>query len=276
MDLDAVLNGRDANRIIDGAAARENEQGLSVNGVEAKLNTVLTEMQNLKDQNAQLRQDFLALQLQCNAMFNLMMPIIQTNRVGSKIESRKLPGGTYIGEIGNNLRHGKGTFISSDGSVLSGRWSDDVLEEGILEDSTGSYNGSFFKGIKMKGRQTYNDGTWFEGTWLNNTERSKGTFCDGFVKYKGSYDCPPNSKKWTLHGKVVCTFVDETKGLTKFTGEWKYGEPVGIGTYHWIDTSHNEADTWEKPWVYSQTPPSSPNFLPPSLYPSSSSSSDSD
>lgn len=86
----------------------------------------------------------------------------------------------YIGEMKGNLKHGKGIYKYSDGTVYEGRFVDNMqtgqctihyangdIYEGLIED------GKF----QSKGKYTYKSyDLAFDGNWNKGLENGQGTF----------------------------------------------------------------------------------------------------
>ena len=79
------------------------------------------------------------------------------------------PHGTkYIGEWKNNLRHGQGEMVFSDGSTIIGQWKSNWIwgyAEAIYANGI-EYKGNWISSMKDgEGIQTYINGDKFEGEW---------------------------------------------------------------------------------------------------------------
>ncbi|MDP1834563.1 MAG: hypothetical protein Q8K75_01420 [Chlamydiales bacterium] len=222
-----------------------------------KMKTLETQNLQLMRENKQLSQDLLAFQHENRAMFNVIIGAMNLSLNSPGKETRTYPDGIYSGEVKGGRRHGIGTFESFNGDRYKGVWEDDCIRKGTLEDADGNFDGEFdSKGQTSRGLFTYKDNSWFKGSWWGHKERWIGTFCDGIVKMKGTYN-PVSGKKNSFHGNVTCTWVDESNGCVSYKGGWHLGKPDGQGAYTMI-CKNGISHTWRGPWVYTKTPPSPP------------------
>ena len=125
----------------------------------------------------------------------------------------------YKGEWKNNKRHGQGTFAYSDGELIyEGEWKDDKRHghghatETHSDGSVAYYKGEWQANEKHgHGIMTYAEGAVYKGEWQNNVYHGQGTLAwPNGEKYVGEW------KDGKKHGKGV----NEAKGL-KRSGEWK-------------------------------------------------------
>lgn len=102
-------------------------------------------------------------------------------------------GGTYIGETLQLWRHGKGTYVWSDGTKYEGDWFRDMeYGKGEKRFANGdSYRGEWKEGcFHGQGMYRWADGTVHEGMWDNHLEHGRGrkTYPDGTV-LNGFWSC---------------------------------------------------------------------------------------
>lgn len=102
-------------------------------------------------------------------------------------------GGTYIGETLHHWRHGKGTYVWSDGTKYEGGWYRDMeYGEGEKRFANGdSYRGEWKEGcFHGQGMYKWADGTVYEGKWDIHLEHGRGrkTYPDGTVQ-NGFWSC---------------------------------------------------------------------------------------
>ncbi|MDP1834565.1 MAG: hypothetical protein Q8K75_01430 [Chlamydiales bacterium] len=212
-----------------------------------------TQISNIKKENCELRQQLSAMHMTNLAMFNAIMAF----PTSKEVRAQKYEHGTYVGEFSKGKRSGEllGEFIFNDGSSFNGKWEGEKYTDGTLKDSVGTFIGTFDNGERKEGVQTYKNGHWFEGTWRKG-KRDNGIFCDGLVRYEGSF----NSKD-LLAGYVNCTFLDLTNGLVEFNGFWDNGHPFfAKGTY--TSTVGGNKISWEDYWKIDKLPPKPPTTNP--------------
>lgn len=97
----------------------------------------------------------------------------------------------YTGEIVNDLPHGKGIQIWSDGAKYEGNWKFGKANGyGIFYHVDGDIYKGYWKDDKANGEGIYEsaEGVSYEGNWLDDYQHGKGveTWKDG-SKFKGSY-----------------------------------------------------------------------------------------
>lgn len=134
-----------------------------------------------------------------------------------KIDEIAEKSGTYIGNVKNGKKDGKGTFKWNDGSVYEGEWKDDkIYGQGKLTiPNKGIYEGYFKDGKKEgQGKYTFVNGDIYEGNFSKDEMSGQGkyTFKNGDI-YSGEFvDNQFNGQgTYTTNGK-------------KYTGTWKNNE----------------------------------------------------
>lgn len=148
--------------------------------------------------------------------------------------------GSYQGEYSESKRNGTGTFTWDNGDELTGTWKDDLIQDGIYTFADGSYyNGSFNDdgnpkdGVFSYGKQDnseiidysiyYKDGSISTLIYSNSSGYS----------YQGSYG---------ESGNATITYP---AGDT-YTGDVKYGNREGTGTYTWKDSDARYVGQWSE------------------------------
>ena len=116
----------------------------------------------------------------------------------------------YYGEwdYSNNMKHGRGIQLWSEGSKYYGYWVKDKAN--------------------IKGKLIHSDGDIYEGEWLDDKPNGKGTYRhkDGTM-YVGEW------KDDKQHGKGKESWVDGAW----YEGEYFEGKKHGKGIFHWADHS---------------------------------------
>jgi hypothetical protein len=167
----------------------------------------------------------------------------------------------YFGEwdIKNNIRHGRGIQIWSDGSKYLGQWRDNKASgKGKLIHQNGDIYEGDWEFDKPNGFGEYfrSDGSKYKGFWKNDQQDGKGEeiWADG-SKYEGMYK---NGKKsgngifiWpdgnVYEGNFENNFMDG-KGKYKFNdkriyeGDWCMNKIEGNGILTWPDGRKYEGE----------------------------------
>jgi hypothetical protein len=85
---------------------------------------------------------------------------------------------SYEGEMtGNNVRHGKGTYVWTNGDRYTGDWINGVISgKGIYFYANGcTYEGKFLNGKRHgKGTYVWSNGDRFKGHWIQGERSGKG------------------------------------------------------------------------------------------------------
>ncbi|XP_052187018.1 phosphatidylinositol 4-phosphate 5-kinase 6-like [Diospyros lotus] len=121
-----------------------------------------------------------------------------------------LPNGDmYMGQWVDNLPHGQGKYLWTDGCMYFGEWFNGKTNgKGRFSWPSGAtYEGEFKNGY-MDGQGTYTgaEGATYRGSWAMNLKEGKGTK----MFFNGDY----------------------------YEGEWQKGLPDGKGRYHWSNGNH--------------------------------------
>uniref|UniRef100_A0A6C0LKB1 Uncharacterized protein n=1 Tax=viral metagenome TaxID=1070528 RepID=A0A6C0LKB1_9ZZZZ len=139
---------------------------------------------------------------------------------GGAVETKEYPDGTYVGNIVDDKREGKGKMTYANGEVYDGEWVDDKRDIGNL-----TYpNGAVFTGncgIEKKegrGRMQYENGDVYNGRWLNDKREGYG-----FMRYVNgdSYTGDWVNDKRQGHG-----LMEYFGRRDDFDGEWFNDLPV--------------------------------------------------
>jgi hypothetical protein len=158
----------------------ENSVNIAINNIEPELH-----MANL------LRKEEAELPMISKNQNSNQESIQETNKDDKIIYS---DGSSYIGQILNGQRHGKGKFQTADNVIIyEGEWQDDIAHGigKILLDSDLIYVGQFVKGVKTgdgKISTLNEENVFFEGNFNNGEKDGSGEehFSDGSI-YKGNY-----------------------------------------------------------------------------------------
>jgi len=131
----------------------------------------------------------------------------------------------YHGSIINNMRHGKGTMIYSNGDIYEGQWNNNQREgDGKLifkGNDNDVYEGKFFRD-KMHGigKRFYSKGDKFEG-YFNSGKRREGTFqfASGDV-FVGTFGCVRRDRTIRSETKMMTGTLTYKKDpiIAKFLG----------------------------------------------------------
>lgn len=145
--------------------------------------------------------------------------------------------GEYTGTMKNDMRHGTGFFIYTDGTKYKGDWSYDKKQghgKALLTNGT-KYVGNWYNN-KREGLGTllYTNGTKYQGEFKNNTFEGQGiyTFPNG-EEYKGTF------VNGMFNGHGIYTY---TNGI-RFEGEWKNDVKDGKGKFILTDGTYE--GNWE-------------------------------
>ena len=177
------------------------------------------------------------------------------------IEHYAMGGGTYTGYLVDGIRHGQGSFLTEDGTLLEGTfhnghlhgqgtctWADGAKYIGNYEDGLRSgqgtmhydngsvYTGQWSNGSRNgQGKLTFTDGTYCEGAWVDGNLNGEGVYC------------------WSANEKYVGNFVDGKRhgyGVyyfpsgNRYEGEWVSGERHGKGTMYYANGT-TQSGTWD-------------------------------
>ena len=193
-------------------------------------------------------------------------------KYGSNSENGKR-GDVYEGQVKNNLKHGRGKYSHTNGTVDDGYWVKgqyigenpppgepkrllvDELKEGLLggayymaelSETDGKFVGRMFDNKKNgKGTIKYYNGNTIEGEWRNDilvkgtlkgddgNKIYEGGFKDGLYHYYGSL-YDKRGRDIKRNGYWVAgKFVDNKEKFEKLTGSLHYHAIVENGTYYY-------------------------------------------
>ena len=138
-------------------------------------------------------------------------------------------GAIFLGCWKNGKAHGKGKLIHADGDIYDGDWVDDKpTGYGTYIHSDGTKYEGEWKDDKQngKGKENWPDGTSYEGEYVEGKKQGYGIFkwADNSM-YKGQFD---NNK---IHGKGIYTFADGRE----YNGDWVKNRLEGKGIFTWPD-----------------------------------------
>jgi len=233
----------------------------------------------------------------------------QPNNISEGYEERKYDRedgsfDLYHGSIINNMMHGKGTMIYSNGNVYEGQWNNNQREgDGNMRYSNGNvyegqwnnnqregdgklifknandvYEGKFLRD-KMHGigKRFYSNGDKFEG-YFNSGKRREGTFqfAKGAV-FEGTFGCVSRDGKITSKTKMMTGTLTYKKVpiMAKLLGPKSTVKSVWI-QYGQRSAVYRPVETKINPITPIKRPPTPPPTPPSSVCPSSSSSTTSD
>ena len=179
----------------------------------------------------------------------------------------------YYGEknIINNLAHGRGLLISSNGSHYFGYFKDDFFQDGTGKsvNSDGNvYIGQFRKGVANGwGRYVTKNGNKFEGEWTDNKlegfgiisleknnqyykgELKKGSFCgigifktNNYIEYQGEFN----------QGKMNGVGYLSYKNKKEYKGEFKEGNKNRYGIMKWPTGEKYEGEWLDDSFKFGQ------------------------
>lgn len=151
----------------------------------------------------------------------------KTIKRGGGEETKDYPDGTYVGNIANDLREGRGKMTYTNGEIYDGSWSNDKKQG--------------------NGKMTYKNGGVFESVWRNdlasdygtmiyaNGDNYKGYMIDGMktnglygfstMKYANGDVYFGNWKNDMREGDGTMTYNNKDK----YTGNWKNDMREGLG-----------------------------------------------
>ena len=139
-------------------------------------------------------------------------------------------GRSYTGEYSNNLRHGKGIFITKEGRngyKYEGMWKMNKQSgHGVCTWRGAVYEGQYEKGLKHgKGKCTWSDRRLYQGDWCNDLRHGEGVevWPDG-MKYTGEYSNNVRQGRGVFSGNGY-----------RYEGEWKNNWKHGQCVETWHD-----------------------------------------
>jgi len=142
--------------------------------------------------------------------------VMQDGRCAQECSVKTKGGDSYVGEMKDNLPHGKDKIIRADG---------------------GQYEGEIKDGERHgKGTLKFASGELYSGEWKNGKMNGQGELssADSKQKYTGEF------KEDMPHGHGSMIYEDGSK----YEGEWSEGRRHGKGKYTAKDGSVQE-ETWE-------------------------------
>ena len=124
--------------------------------------------------------------------------------------------GTYIGNVKDNQRHGKGIMKYNNGDIYDGHWKKDKKRhgKGILKYDNGDiYDGYWKDNVRDgKGIMKLKNGDIYDGDWEKDKQNGKGImkFKDGFI-YNGDWENNNKHDTYTQYFKSdkIVTFPNE-------------------------------------------------------------------
>ncbi|KAL0799397.1 hypothetical protein Bca101_054572 [Brassica carinata] len=195
---------------------------------------------------------------------------------------KALPSGDfYTGQWRDNLPHGHGKYLWTDGCMYVGEWHrGKTMGKGRFSWPSGAtYEGDFKNGY-MDGKGTYIDssGDLYRGSWVMNLRHGQGTksyvngdcydgewrrgLQDGHGRYqwKNENHYIGQWKNGTMNGNGTMIWSNGNR----YDGSWEDSAPKGNGTFRWSDGSFYvgvwSKDPEEQNGTYYPTTTSSGNF----------------
>ncbi|KAE9588634.1 putative 1-phosphatidylinositol-4-phosphate 5-kinase [Lupinus albus] len=171
-------------------------------------------------------------------------------------------GDYYTGEWADNLPHGIGKYLWTDGCMYVGEWYKGKTKgKGRFSWPSGAtYEGEFKSGF-MDGNGTYTgcNGDTYKGQWVMNLKHGHGLkSCVNGDWYEGEWRRDLQEGNGRYEWKDESYYVGEWKNGSvwgkgsffwangnSFEGYWEEGLPKGNGTFKWHDGSYYEGN-WNK------------------------------
>lgn len=153
------------------------------------------------------------------------------------VKNLTMSDGIYSGQLKNGLKHGFGTFLLEDGSMLEGYWLNDKMSHrGRFLHECGDYYSGQWKDGKVNGKGMYqkNDGSKYEGDWVDDEQHGKGreTFPDG-AYYEGDF----------FHNKKKGKGISVSESNEKYEGAFDNDNFNGHGVLTWAN-GHKYDGEW--------------------------------
>lgn len=171
------------------------------------------------------------------------------NRITGQGEYIFPEGSTYVGEVLNGLRHGKGVYENREENLkYEGYWHNGLKHgKGILTINDMVYDGDFFEGAKHNfGKLKWlSSGNYYEGEFKENQICGNGymVWMDSNEKYIGQWK-DNRQNGFGLH--IWYEPKGELKYLkNRYIGEWKNGLRHGFGIFFYSNGSKYEG-MWEE------------------------------
>ncbi len=163
-------------------------------------------------------------------------------------QERKYPDGTYLGQVVDGKRHGKGVMYYKNRNKYTGDYVDDRKQgRGVYTWRNGeTYDGEWKDGKRTgKGVYCYQNGEQYDGDFIDGIRNGSGVYAwPNGDKYDGEW------KDDNRNGRGVLTW----KNGGKYDGEWKDGLRSGHGVDYYIDGNRYEGewrnDKWNGQGVY--------------------------
>jgi len=145
-------------------------------------------------------------------------------------------GDSYVGDLKDGLKHGKGIYKYVSGDVYEGDFKDDLSHgKGIYKWASGNVYEGDYKDDKKNGKGIYKweDGNVYEGDYKYDKKNGKGIYkwADGDV-YEGDF------KDDLKHGKGIYKYVSGDV----YEGDFKDNLSHGKGIYKYVSGNVYEGD----------------------------------
>ncbi|XP_038980605.1 phosphatidylinositol 4-phosphate 5-kinase 6-like isoform X1 [Phoenix dactylifera] len=168
---------------------------------------------------------------------------------------RLLPNGDfYTGQWHNNLPHGTGKYLWTDGCMYEGEWRhgktmgkgkfswpsgatyEGEFKSGFMDGFgtyTGSlgdtYRGSWSMNLKHgQGKKSYANGDYYDGEWRSGLQDGHGRYT-----WKNGNEYVGEWRAGVIHGRGTLVWVNGNR----YDGGWEDGFPKGNGSFRWADGS---------------------------------------
>ena len=147
--------------------------------------------------------------------------------------------GRYVGEMQNDMRHGRGVFYYRHGACYCGEWQNDKRSGTGCERNTAyCYVGHYANGVPSgRGTRFNEDGTRFVGIWNGVDAVGVMYYPDG-SSMEGKYDLGVFKQTATRKkpaGAEKKTFLEQDGKRCKYTGALQNGQRHGYGVAEWED-----------------------------------------
>ncbi|XP_043690845.1 phosphatidylinositol 4-phosphate 5-kinase 6-like [Telopea speciosissima] len=171
-------------------------------------------------------------------------------------------GDFYTGQWSDNLPHGNGKYLWTDGCMYVGEWfRGKTMGRGKFSWPSGATYEGEFKGGYMDGKGTYtgSNGDTYRGSWVMNLKHGQGTkhYANGDY-YEGEWRRGQQDGHGRYQWKNGNHYIGQWKiGVfngngtliwvsgNRYDGFWEDGLPRGNGTFRWADGSFY-VGTWSK------------------------------
>ncbi len=141
-------------------------------------------------------------------------------------------GDKYVGQWNNNVREGKGVFYAVSGAKFAGYYQNDEMKKGIAYLANGDKYIGGYKNSKRHGygKYYYGSGDIYEGNFINNRQEGKALYTKRGIKY---------NSKWRKGNMVSYRRIKNSSS----TGGILNGGIIGAGLALWAGAAIKQAFT---------------------------------